>query len=287
MCYSLSVCLRAEARGLVRALLQPDPTVRLTAEQTLLHPWVKAMASMCRQRALTDKAQTSTADTEAEPERVQRQAQTNAAETMEDKRPGHMSGGREIALKQLRRADDKQTKMVTGRGHDEDKPPQQQSKEKSTVHTTSPQIKEHTLSVATPGQQKPQCTSTGSGLPSRREIQQPGPKLSHTDPSSPSVELSQLATTAQTTKLKQNSQQQSATDSPSSTNTATQTTAGHSTQHHSLSNTATSLSHSLHQQNFTSPLHNPTTATTQNHPGENHDKSKINTAITYPPTSHV
>uniref|UniRef100_A0A7N9B1X7 non-specific serine/threonine protein kinase n=1 Tax=Mastacembelus armatus TaxID=205130 RepID=A0A7N9B1X7_9TELE len=28
-----------EARGLVRALLQPDPTVRLTAEQTLLHPW--------------------------------------------------------------------------------------------------------------------------------------------------------------------------------------------------------------------------------------------------------
>uniref|UniRef100_A0A8C4GLX5 Doublecortin-like kinase 3 n=1 Tax=Dicentrarchus labrax TaxID=13489 RepID=A0A8C4GLX5_DICLA len=31
-----------EARGLVRALLQPDPTVRLTAEQTLLHPWVKA-----------------------------------------------------------------------------------------------------------------------------------------------------------------------------------------------------------------------------------------------------
>uniref|UniRef100_A0A3B4FUH4 Protein kinase domain-containing protein n=1 Tax=Pundamilia nyererei TaxID=303518 RepID=A0A3B4FUH4_9CICH len=35
----------AEARGLIRALLQPDPTVRLTAEQTLLHPWVKAMAS--------------------------------------------------------------------------------------------------------------------------------------------------------------------------------------------------------------------------------------------------
>uniref|UniRef100_A0A665VXV9 non-specific serine/threonine protein kinase n=1 Tax=Echeneis naucrates TaxID=173247 RepID=A0A665VXV9_ECHNA len=32
-------------QGLVRALLQPDPTVRLTAEQTLLHPWVKAMHS--------------------------------------------------------------------------------------------------------------------------------------------------------------------------------------------------------------------------------------------------
>uniref|UniRef100_A0A672HUS4 Doublecortin-like kinase 3 n=1 Tax=Salarias fasciatus TaxID=181472 RepID=A0A672HUS4_SALFA len=39
------VCLCAEARGLIRALLQPDPTVRLAAEQTLQHPWVKAMAS--------------------------------------------------------------------------------------------------------------------------------------------------------------------------------------------------------------------------------------------------
>uniref|UniRef100_A0A4W6CXV3 Doublecortin-like kinase 3 n=1 Tax=Lates calcarifer TaxID=8187 RepID=A0A4W6CXV3_LATCA len=79
-----------EARGLVRALLQPDPTVRLTAEQTLLHPWVKAMASVCRQRALTDKTQRNTAaDAGAEPERVQRPAQTNAAETVTDKRLGH------------------------------------------------------------------------------------------------------------------------------------------------------------------------------------------------------
>uniref|UniRef100_A0A665VY40 Protein kinase domain-containing protein n=1 Tax=Echeneis naucrates TaxID=173247 RepID=A0A665VY40_ECHNA len=44
-CMLIYVCVYAEARGLVRALLQPDPTVRLTAEQTLLHPWVKAMAS--------------------------------------------------------------------------------------------------------------------------------------------------------------------------------------------------------------------------------------------------
>uniref|UniRef100_A0A3Q4BVQ9 Protein kinase domain-containing protein n=1 Tax=Mola mola TaxID=94237 RepID=A0A3Q4BVQ9_MOLML len=49
-----------EARGLVTALLQPDPTMRLTAEQTWLHPWVTAMASICRQRALTDRAERST-----------------------------------------------------------------------------------------------------------------------------------------------------------------------------------------------------------------------------------
>uniref|UniRef100_A0A7N8XN10 non-specific serine/threonine protein kinase n=1 Tax=Mastacembelus armatus TaxID=205130 RepID=A0A7N8XN10_9TELE len=66
-----------EARGLVRALLQPDPTVRLTAEQTLLHPWVKAMTSVCRQRALTDKTQRNTGHMGAEPERVQRPDQTN------------------------------------------------------------------------------------------------------------------------------------------------------------------------------------------------------------------
>ncbi|XP_039977795.1 serine/threonine-protein kinase DCLK3 [Xiphias gladius] len=80
-----------EARGLVRALIQPDPTVRLTAEQTLLHPWVKAMASVCRQAPLKDKTQRNTADTGAEPERAQRPAKTNAAETKRDKRPGHTS----------------------------------------------------------------------------------------------------------------------------------------------------------------------------------------------------
>uniref|UniRef100_A0A3P8T7X7 Protein kinase domain-containing protein n=1 Tax=Amphiprion percula TaxID=161767 RepID=A0A3P8T7X7_AMPPE len=68
-----------EARCLVRALLQTDPTVRLTAEQTLLHPWVKAMASMCRQRALTDKTQTNT----AEPNTVQT---PNAAESLRNQR---------------------------------------------------------------------------------------------------------------------------------------------------------------------------------------------------------
>ncbi|TKS88464.1 Serine/threonine-protein kinase DCLK3 [Collichthys lucidus] len=155
-----------EAKGLVRALLQPDPTVRLTAEQTLLHPWVKAMASICRQRALTDKAQRNTADTGAEPDRVHRQAQSSAAETVtdKDKTPGHTSREGEITHREPSR----QTEMNTGREQDEDEPLQQGSKETGTEDT--------------PGQQRPECTSVDSG----REIQDPG------SPASQCVELNQL-----------------------------------------------------------------------------------------------
>lgn len=164
---SVSYCVVfAEARGLVRALLQPDPTVRLTAEQTLLHPWVKAMASICRQRALTDKAQRNTADTGAEPDRVHRQAQSSAAETVtdKDKTPGHTSREGEITHREPSR----QTEMNTGREQDEDEPLQQGSKETGTKDT--------------PGQQRPECTSIDSG----REIQDPG------RPASQCVELNQL-----------------------------------------------------------------------------------------------
>uniref|UniRef100_A0A3B3ZCS1 Protein kinase domain-containing protein n=1 Tax=Periophthalmus magnuspinnatus TaxID=409849 RepID=A0A3B3ZCS1_9GOBI len=44
-----------EAKHLVRTLLQPDPLLRLTAEQTLMHPWVKAMISICQEGVLTDE----------------------------------------------------------------------------------------------------------------------------------------------------------------------------------------------------------------------------------------
>uniref|UniRef100_A0A672HU31 Doublecortin-like kinase 3 n=1 Tax=Salarias fasciatus TaxID=181472 RepID=A0A672HU31_SALFA len=74
-----------EARGLIRALLQPDPTVRLAAEQTLQHPWVKAMASACRQRALTDRSLKNTGDVAAQPERLRLPAQTNSEESQEMK----------------------------------------------------------------------------------------------------------------------------------------------------------------------------------------------------------
>ncbi|XP_056256073.1 serine/threonine-protein kinase DCLK3 [Seriola aureovittata] len=187
-----------EARGLVRALLQPDPTVRLTAQQTLLHPWVKAMASKCRQRTLTDKTRRNTADTGAE--QVQSPAQTNAAETMADKTPGHTSSEGKITQKELSRTDERQTEMNISGGQDEDKAPQQQSKETRTVHTISTQVKVLTMSEDSPGQQKPECTSPDSGSPnrepSRREIQDPGPKLSNTD-----RELNQLDATEHQTEL--------------------------------------------------------------------------------------
>lgn len=231
----------AEARGLVRALIQPDPTVRLTAEQTLLHPWVKAMASICRQRALTYKTQRNTADNGAEPDRVQRLAQINAAETMTDKTPGNTSSEGEITHKEL-----------------------------------------STPLEATPGQQRPECTSTGSPSreASRREIQDPGPNTDREPGSltSPSVEHNQLSDPsasdppAQTeTQSKRNSQQQPPPYSPPSTN---------QTQTNKQTNPATaSSSHSLHQQNFSSPPANPTTATAQNY-----DEQNVHTTITHPPT---
>ncbi|XP_071355827.1 serine/threonine-protein kinase DCLK3 [Trachinotus anak] len=236
-----------EAKGLVRALLQPDPTVRLTAEQTLLHPWVKAMASNCRQRMLTEKTQRNTADTGAEAERFQSPAQTNPADTMADKRPGHTSSEAEITQKDLIRTDERQTEMNTSRGQDEGEAPQQQSEETTTVHTISTQFKVHTMSGDTPGQQKPESTSPDSGSPSRREIQDPGPKLSNTD-----WKLNQFDATKHQTELpsqiktqsKENIQQQSPPDSPPSTNTAEQSTTGHSTQHHPSSNSAAFPSHS-------------------------------------------
>ncbi|XP_056275662.1 probable serine/threonine-protein kinase fhkD isoform X1 [Pseudoliparis swirei] len=271
-----------EARGLVRALLQPDPTVRLTAEQTSGHPWVKAMASTSRQRVLTDKTQRDSADTGAELDKsglVQRLIQTNAAKTVPDKTPGQTTREGEVTQK------GSSTEMNTGRGQEEYDPPRQLSKETSTVNAFSPQIKVYTVSEAKPGQQKPECRSTCSGSPSREpsrpEIQDPGPTdLDSGIPVSQSELLSQIKT-----QSKQNRQQQSSPYSTPSINTAQRTTVDRSTQHHPSSNPAASSSHSLHQINLTSPLHNPTTADTQNHLAQPQDLN-IHTAnnSTHPPT---
>ncbi|KAK9526896.1 hypothetical protein VZT92_015570 [Zoarces viviparus] len=265
-----------EAGGLVRSLLQPDPTVRLTAEQTSLHPWVKAMASMCRQRALTDKTQRDTAATGAEPEEsrlVQRLVQTNATKTVPDETPGQTGSEVEVTQKEFSGHDESQTERNAERGQNEDNPPRQQSIETSAANTVSPQLNVYTASEAKPGQQKPECTSTDSGSPSREpsrpEIQDPGP----TDLDSGSVQpgapraQSELPSQSQIkTQSKQNRQQQSPPYSTPSTNTAQRTTAGRSTQHHPSSDPAASSSHSLHQQHFTSPPHNPTTATSTHPP---------------------
>lgn len=66
----------------MNGLIQSDPTVRLTAEQTLLHPWVKDMALLCRQRALSVKTQADTACDGAEGDRVWNPAQRDAPERM-------------------------------------------------------------------------------------------------------------------------------------------------------------------------------------------------------------
>uniref|UniRef100_A0A671U9H6 Doublecortin-like kinase 3 n=1 Tax=Sparus aurata TaxID=8175 RepID=A0A671U9H6_SPAAU len=184
--------------GLVSALLQPDPTVRLNAQQTLQNPWVTVMASTCSQRALTDKTHRSTAATGAEPDTVQGHAQTNAAVVMTEKTPGNRSDEGEITHKQLGRHE-----MNTGRGQNEERPPQQQSEE--TITAQASQIKVHTPSGATP-----------------TDRQDSGSKLSDTDynpgsPASPGVGLNPLDDPAALTdppprvktQSKQNSQQPS------------------------------------------------------------------------------
>lgn len=221
------------------------------------------MASVCRQRALTDKAQRNTPGSGAEPDRVQRLAKANAVETVTHKT--HSSSEGEITHKDLGR----QTEKNAGRGQDEDK----QSKE--TSHTMSPQF-----NVLTPGQQTPECTSTVSGSPSREpnrsEIQDPGP-------GGPTSQLNRLGAPPAQTELPSQIKTNSPQNSPPSTDQAQPTTASHS----SSNLAAASSSHSLHQQNFTSPQDNPTTATAQNHPAENDDELSVHSATTHPPTHIV
>uniref|UniRef100_A0A3Q3XCE0 Protein kinase domain-containing protein n=1 Tax=Mola mola TaxID=94237 RepID=A0A3Q3XCE0_MOLML len=78
----------SEARGLVTALLQPDPTMRLTAEQTWLHPWVTAMASICRQRAVPEKmADKTLGHTNRQAESIQKELSTSSEATAGAQRP--------------------------------------------------------------------------------------------------------------------------------------------------------------------------------------------------------
>lgn len=173
----------AEARRLVRALLQPDPTARLTAEQTLLHPWVKAMAALCRQGALTDRGQRDTTEAGAEAGRVL----TNAALAVTDKTAPDRS--REIIQRSgLSRHDERQPEENKGG----DKEPGQQANE--AIHGLSPQIKVQAPAEATPGLQKPECVSSRDSngpeiqdpvlskpdcdTPAQNELKQNSPQLS-------------------------------------------------------------------------------------------------------------
>ncbi|XP_074542225.1 serine/threonine-protein kinase DCLK3 [Halichoeres trimaculatus] len=218
-----------EARGFVKALLQPDPTVRLTAEQTLLHPWVKAMASTCRKRALTDKAQKKTAASGGEPDRDQEHAWTSTAGAETDQAAGY--GREEVQIAPLEFGDMK-TEMKTERRKDEEKP-QQQQQETSTVNKISPQLKEHTLSEVKPGQQG--YLSTDPETPDREHYKQ---EIQDPDPGETSLGagLNQLSALAEHTESPalckthskpQNSQQQTPPHSPHPTNQEQESAIGH------------------------------------------------------------
>uniref|UniRef100_A0A8C5EH92 Doublecortin-like kinase 3 n=1 Tax=Gouania willdenowi TaxID=441366 RepID=A0A8C5EH92_GOUWI len=87
-----------EAKSLVRALLQPDPTVRLTAKQTLQHPWVRAMTASCRQGALIDRNPWNSTDTGDQREELGKTTETQPAEIFVEKSSGHMLGGRNAVI---------------------------------------------------------------------------------------------------------------------------------------------------------------------------------------------
>ncbi|XP_068603652.1 serine/threonine-protein kinase DCLK3 [Brachionichthys hirsutus] len=163
-----------EARGLVKALLQPDPTARLTAEQTLLHPWVKAMTSVGQQRALADKGPRNTANAGQEPNRFQRLPQINAAHKWAHAIPADTGVAGETAHKDLSKQDEKQTVTSTRRAQEEDRSAQQHS-ERSTSQQLSVDLE------AAPPQQKAECTITDPGSPSKEpsglEEQDPGTLL--------------------------------------------------------------------------------------------------------------
>uniref|UniRef100_A0A3P9LD19 Doublecortin like kinase 3 n=1 Tax=Oryzias latipes TaxID=8090 RepID=A0A3P9LD19_ORYLA len=81
-----------------------DPTLRLTAEQTLQHPWVKAMASVCMQRALTDRNQRKLQNAGAK-------IKDNSEELLTDKTEQHCGSKEKITFRRktqlsMRKSDD-------------------------------------------------------------------------------------------------------------------------------------------------------------------------------------
>ncbi|XP_029919721.1 serine/threonine-protein kinase DCLK1 [Myripristis murdjan] len=240
------------ARGLVRALLQVDPSVRLTAVQTLLHPWVlhpqvQAINSSCSQGALTHKPQKNTAECARDSEGL---TQINAVEAPKDKGLAHTSSQgvlthkTQVGTAELNKEHERQTESSSGTALDQEKPAQQLSTEKSTVQMIPEETKAdtpHTPTEDRPDQQKPESPPSHDGLPckelSKQETQGPGDSTSNTksnpvSSTSPTNKLNQLCATPVQTQLtspvkthlsEQNSLQKSPTDSstpPTSANPA-------------------------------------------------------------------
>lgn len=92
--FSSSLC--TEAKNLVRCLIEVDPTLRLTSEQTLQHPWVKAMTSVCMQRALTDKTQKKLQNAGA---KIKKPQTENSEELLTNKTERHCGSKEEVTLR--------------------------------------------------------------------------------------------------------------------------------------------------------------------------------------------
>ncbi|KAF7664900.1 hypothetical protein LDENG_00160760 [Lucifuga dentata] len=260
-----------DARGLVRALLQPDPTVRLSAEQTLLHPWVKAMASVCRQGALTDKAQKNT-DSTREPEKVKTPSLTNTATPTDEKEGYTNSEGALTDKAELSRHNERQTERQT-----EFNTRIAQCEDKPAPHTASPQIEEHTPSETISNQQRPESISADAVSPSRelskQQIQCPNPTQSNTDcdpvtTASPNAELgatavqTELASPILTDQFKEKSPPQSPSHSPTPKPDKSLPSSYSCSTRQPSTNPARASS-TLHQEHFAPPSHTQTTATTQ------------------------
>ncbi|XP_077363983.1 serine/threonine-protein kinase DCLK3 isoform X2 [Festucalex cinctus] len=67
------LCCYSEAKGLVSGLLQSDPVARMTAEHTLQHSWLRAMAASCQQKALECHRKTRTEEEPRRPTRLDRE----------------------------------------------------------------------------------------------------------------------------------------------------------------------------------------------------------------------
>lgn len=202
----------------MKGLIQPDPTVRLTAEQTLLHPWVKDMALLCRQRALSVKTQVDTACDGAEGDRVQSPAQIDAPQTM-----GQHTGSKgEMTQSELA------TPVAATPG--------QQRPGYTPRELSRPEIQHPDPEFLN--------KDHDPGIPTNLHVDN---KLL-TDPLSQTNPPSQIKT-----QSKQVNQQQSPPRSPPSTAEKQQTTAGQPTLQHPSSNpTTVSSSHSVHQQDISS-----------------------------------
>ncbi|XP_038144626.1 serine/threonine-protein kinase DCLK3 [Cyprinodon tularosa] len=140
-----------DATGLVRSLLTPDPTLRLTAEQTLQHHWVKTMASACSQRALSGKTKGNRVAYKKVMQGVERQTPANTAQSLTNQTAGHPGTETEITFKRHNE--------FTKRGQDQNTNPLVQYEDNSCIDIEASKKREQTPLADTRRQEKPETVS--------------------------------------------------------------------------------------------------------------------------------